>query len=149
VNWFDGEAVLRHQGFVLPSELQWEYGCRGGTKTLWWTGDDAKDLSEQENAGRERGKRLPVGSMTANPFGLFDMSGNLWEWCLDAYSGYGTEQAGDGRRPEPNVGSSIRCLRGGGFGIDPDYAQSGNRSGYSPTIRSGILGLRAARTSSR
>ncbi|MBZ0151285.1 MAG: formylglycine-generating enzyme family protein [Planctomycetes bacterium] len=96
VDWFDSEEVLRHEGLVLPSELRWEYAIRAGTMTIWWTGDAEESVKANENI---RGVELMrVGSKTANGFGLFDMGGNLWEWCLDSLSAYGNERAGDGLR---------------------------------------------------
>ncbi|MBK8096950.1 MAG: SUMF1/EgtB/PvdO family nonheme iron enzyme [Planctomycetes bacterium] len=148
VSWFDSEPVLRRQGLVLPSELQWEYGIRGGTTTLWWTGDDEKGILANENIGRGA-KLLEVGSKSPNPFGLFDMGGNVWEWCFDEYSAYGTERAGDGRQPEPPDGDTYRCYRGGAFGSVPGLARSFFRNVSSPAFRLGYLGLRAARTSPR
>jgi serine/threonine protein kinase/formylglycine-generating enzyme required for sulfatase activity len=147
VNWYTSTATLAKFGLVLPSELQWEYGIRGGKSTRWWTGDEEKAIVAAENI---RGDTLlSVGSKTANPFGLFDMGGNLWEWCWDEYGDYGTERAGDGRRPDPVDGPLLRCLRGGAWGNDPGYAQSGNRNDDDAAFRYNFLGLRPARTSRR
>ncbi|MFN7671576.1 MAG: protein kinase domain-containing protein [Planctomycetota bacterium] len=147
VNWFTCRDTLQRFGLMLPSELQWEYGIRGGTTTDWWTGDDEKALLAAENIGG--GELLPVGSKSANLFGLFDMGGNVWEWCHDEYEDYGTERAGDGRRPEPGTGPLGRCYRGGCFGNDPVFARSGFRSRGEAAIRYGFLGARPARTSRR
>jgi formylglycine-generating enzyme required for sulfatase activity len=146
VNWFDSEQVLRQQGFMLPTEMRWEYACRAGTSTLWWTGDDKASLVERENIGQGASQLLAVGSKRPNKFGLFDMSGNLWEWCLDVSTDYGTEADGDGLRPDPTRASSYRCSRGGYFGFDPLNAQSGFRVYYAPSYRDFSLGLRPART---
>ena len=81
VNWFDSEQVCRQQGFVLPTELRWEYACRAGT-TMWWTGDDKNLRAVIEGSTSV----LAVGSKRPNPFGLFDMGGNVWEWYIDAYT---------------------------------------------------------------
>jgi formylglycine-generating enzyme required for sulfatase activity/serine/threonine protein kinase len=147
VSWFTCRDTLQRFGLMLPSELQWEYGIRGGTTTDWWTGDDEKALLAAENIGG--GELLPVGSKSANLFGLFDMGGNVWEWCHDEYEDYGTERAGDGRRPEPGTGPLGRCYRGGCFGNDPVFARSGFRSRGEAAIRYGFLGARPARTSRR
>jgi len=150
VNWFACRDTLQRFGLMLPSELQWEYGIRGGTTTAWWTGDDEKALLAAENiGGAEDAKLLPVGSKSANPFGLFDMGGNVGEWCYDEIAAYGTERAGDGRRPEPGTGPLLRCYRGGGFVIDSDGARSGNRHDIVATFRNDDLGARPARTSRR
>ncbi len=153
VNWFDCDAAMRHQGLELPSELRWEYAYRAGTTTSWWTDDTEDSLKNKENVGRENLTLLPVGSLEPNKFGLFDMGGNLCEWCRDQRTNYGSEQNGDGLRPSrwqrSRDGASFRIIRGGYFGLDPVYAQSGTRNGISFTDRFGILGLRAARTSSQ
>ena len=112
VSWLDSEEVLRHQGLALPSELQWEYGCRGGTTTPWWTGAEAESLVGKENV---EGHVEPVGHVAANPFGLHDMSGSLREWCLDVDGDYGTERQGDGLRPQLGRTISRHCVRGGGL----------------------------------
>ena len=145
VDWFDSEEVLRHEGLVLPSELRWEYAIRAGTTTRWWTGDTEESVKAKENIDGDR--LMPVGSKAANGFGLFDMGGNLWEWCLDTWSNYGTERAGDGLRPTAGDGSANRCNRGGLFGYDPGSAQSSDRDFFGPSLRSFRLGLRPARTS--
>jgi formylglycine-generating enzyme required for sulfatase activity len=143
VNWFDCEEVLRHAGWVLPSELQWEYGCRARTTTKWWTGATEESLRGNENGGWEgKGVVLPVGSMAPNPFGLFDASGNLWEWCFDWFGEYGTELAGDGVRP--NQGSATRVHRGTCFGGNPFYAQSGRQARSEPTHPDYGCGVRPA-----
>jgi formylglycine-generating enzyme required for sulfatase activity len=131
----------------FPSELQWEYAIRAGTTTTWWTGNDEKGIVAKENIGGDNPRLLPVGSMSPNNFGLFDMGGNLVEWCADDYGAHGTEGAGDGRRPEPPGGSTQRCIVGGDFANHPDLAISGYPRGRSPLWRASILGLRAARTS--
>ena len=146
VSWLDADPGLRRQGLGFPSELQWEYAIRAGTTTTWWAGDDEKDIMAKENIGGGT-RLLPVGSKSPNGFGLFDMGGNLLEWCADEGGAYGTERAGDGRRPEPSNGSSYRCLRGSYFDYDPDFARSGSRGGFAPADRYAVLGLRAARTS--
>jgi serine/threonine protein kinase/formylglycine-generating enzyme required for sulfatase activity len=172
VSWFQCWDTLAQVGLVLPSELQWEYAIRAGTTTAWWTGDDEKALLAAENISRgsklfERigrgsklfenigrgSKLLPVGSRQPNPFGLFDMGGNVLEWCYDEDGDYGSERAGDGRRPDPTYGPLFRCFRGGSFyRPDPDAARSGSRVNYiglGAAFRIGYLGARPARTSRR
>ena len=142
-DWFQCEELLRHQGFVLPTELQWEYGCRGGTTTPWWCGADEKSLEGLENVGSS--SLSAVGSLAANPFGLFDVAGNVVEWCLDEFEEDGTERHGDGLRP-PTGSSSSRVVRGGGFNRDARNARSGLRT-VTPAKRFICLGLRPARAS--
>jgi serine/threonine protein kinase/formylglycine-generating enzyme required for sulfatase activity len=150
VNWYQCRDTLAQVGLVLPSELQWEYAIRAGTTTAWWTGDDEKAVLAAENIGADDAKLLPVGSKQPNPFGLFDMGGNLWEWCYDEYGDYGSERAGDGRRPDPDSDPLHRCYRGGGFDYVPGYARSDFRYDfYDASLRFDGLGARPARTSRR
>ncbi|MEO6593535.1 MAG: SUMF1/EgtB/PvdO family nonheme iron enzyme, partial [Planctomycetota bacterium] len=135
VNWFDCTELLRKHGLVLPSELRWEYACRGGTKTTWWTGATSpwwtgapmKAVAAKENIGRKPSTLLIVGSCAPNPFGLFDIGGNVTEWCLDDYGDYGTERVGDGLRPELEHRTSDGCMRGGNYLSAPSLAPSNVR----------------------
>jgi formylglycine-generating enzyme required for sulfatase activity/serine/threonine protein kinase len=105
VSWNDCTRVLPRLGLTLPSEAQWEYGARAGTTSAWWTGDAPESLRGAANIAdryaREHGSptwntvedwlddgntcHAPIGSYAANAFGLYDVIGNLWEWCLDGY----------------------------------------------------------------
>jgi formylglycine-generating enzyme required for sulfatase activity len=146
VSWLVCRDTLQRFGLALPSELQWEYGIRGGTKTAWWTGNDEKALPAAENIGGADGAALsPVGSGAPNPFGLFDMAGNAWEWCHDEEGDYGTERSGDGRRPEPVGGPLERSCRGGGFVRGPAFARSDSRGAFAATARGGYVGVRPIR----
>ncbi|MFO1031244.1 MAG: bifunctional serine/threonine-protein kinase/formylglycine-generating enzyme family protein [Planctomycetota bacterium] len=142
VNWFDAEEVLRHEGLVLPTELRWEYGIRAGTTTRWWTGASEESIKVGENI---TGYLLPVGSRSANGFGLFDMGGNLWEWCLDPYGYYGSEQAGDGLRAEGMQGSHDRPLRGSSYRGATVDAQSDYQHPCAPSLARANTGIRPAR----
>ena len=90
VSWDDATAFCRwlsnktKQDYALPTEAQWEFACRAGSQTLWSFGDDETELSQHANtAPAHTPLPPPVGQKLANPFGLFDMHGNVDEWCLD------------------------------------------------------------------
>jgi formylglycine-generating enzyme required for sulfatase activity/tRNA A-37 threonylcarbamoyl transferase component Bud32 len=164
VDWTMGERLLRQHGLALPTEAQWEYGCRAGTSTPWWSGPTAANLDGCANVldrhgaqaepgwGRQEGdfddRRVthgPVGSYRPNGFGLYDTHGNVWEWCRDAYGSYETPpRAGDGLRHAGGA-ESFRITRGGGFRGPAGLARSGYRHGGAPTFRFDFIGLRAAR----
>ncbi len=165
VDWVICQELLRRHAMALPTETQWEYGCRAGTTTPWWTGGEATSLAMAANLldllaereypewGRQEGDfgdgwccHAPVASFRPNPFGLFDVHGNVWEWTRDGQHGPGAvPRAGDGLRGDPDS-ASLRVIRGGSFHDAARSARSGFRSGYAPTFRNAILGVRAART---
>ena len=124
----------------LPTEAEWEYACRAGTTTAFNTGDDIKP--EQANFNESRKKQTtPVGSYPANALGLFDMHGNVWEWCADWYGFYPEGAATDPKGPER---SPLRTLRGGSWSRYPRYCRSANRSWLGPDSRDDDIGFRAA-----
>jgi len=148
VNWDEATSILTRYGLVLPTESQWEYACRAGTTTPWWTGTTVASLDGAAHVGMtgespEFGPR-PVNGARPSPFGLHDMHGNVWEWCRDTaitYPGYPRE--GDGlREPIQANGPSIRIYRGAAFDTDPMWARSAFRGSMDPSRRSGGIGVR-------
>lgn len=124
----------------LPSEAMWEYACRAGTQTRWHVGDilTARDAnSRTTNLSCTRA----VGDGTANAFGLYDMHGNVWEWCSDWKETYENRQQTD---PEGPQNGSDRVYRGGGWLISARRCRSANRDGFAPSFRYGNLGFRVA-----
>jgi len=114
VSWDRGR-----DGFRLPTEAEWEYAVRAGTNTLWWPGDDEASLRTAAWIA-ERGSPgiHDVGQKRANPWGLFDVHGNVWEWTWDTWAPYGSEEQGD---------AQVRAVRGGGAWFVADMARSAFR----------------------
>ncbi len=168
VSWSACAETLTRLGLSLPTEEQWEYAARAGTSSAWWTGDDERSLEGAANLADSFCKRnggpsgwafeewlddgytvhAPVGTLDANPFGLHDVCGNVWEWCRDRYGDYwSTAPVGDGASAAG--GSSDRVLRGGGFSNLALEARSSNRATFGPEYASHDLGLRPARSVTR
>jgi len=133
---------LKGKAATLPTEAEWEYACRAGEKGKWCFGDDEKKLSEyawyEENSGD---KTHPVGQKKANAWGLYDMHGNVWEWCEDWYEKYPSEAVTD---PTGPAKGEYRCLRGGCWDFFDGSSRSANRNWDQPTNRYNGVGLRAS-----
>jgi formylglycine-generating enzyme required for sulfatase activity len=166
VSWNDCDELVRQQGWVLPTSAQWECAARGGTATKWSSGDSVADLVGAANIadraaeaanrsfefepGFEDGHVLHarVGSFDPNPFGLFDVHGNVWEWCRDEgyHLGDSVARAGDGLRlGRAGATPTGRISRGGSFAFNAERARSNSTFFDAPTQRDGNLGLRPAR----
>ncbi len=147
VSWEEAQAYCEWAGLVLPTEAQWEYACRAGTTTRYHSGDTEEDLARAGWYRGNSGTRLhAVGEKEANAFGLYDMHGNVWEWCADAWvNNYerAVHQPGDGLRTEP-VGFAFRVLRGGYFSSSARDARSAFRYYGGPGYRDGDVGFRPA-----
>ena len=139
VSWDDAQAFCQWlskktgKTVVLPTEAQWEYACRAGTVTPFHTGETISP--EQANyhgdhvygngkRGIYREKTTPVGSFQPNAWGLYDMHGNVWEWCQDRYGDYGKRATTD---PTGVDAGSLRVLRGGSWNGDPADCRSAFR----------------------
>ena len=168
VSWNDCQSfieTLNGMGlgtFRLPTEAEWEYACRAETDTrfsfgdalecadegdsycaimdeyMWWRGN--RTYGGEQDGSKEVGRKLP------NPWGLYDMHGNLWEWCSDWWEG----PSARGAQVDPQGPStgSYRVLRGGGWGYGAQYCRSASRSGTSPGYRryNYVLGVRVLRS---
>jgi len=128
--------------YRLPSEAEWEYACRAGTRARFSFGDNEGDLSQyawyESNAG---GKTHPEGEKKPNPWGLYDMHGNVWEWCEDTWHDNYQGAPVDGSA-WINSNENNRVLRGGSWGCIPNGVRSADRYGYGPTYRYGRGGIR-------
>jgi formylglycine-generating enzyme required for sulfatase activity len=123
----------------LATEAEWEYSCRAGTTTLFHSGDDEEGLRTVAHIGPGT---APVGSLKPNPWGLYDMHGNVWEWCEDFYGKYGGEKETDPRGPP---GGPVRVYRGGFWGVRPRFCRSAYRTNFAPAFRWDSFGFRLAR----
>jgi formylglycine-generating enzyme required for sulfatase activity len=143
VSWLDAQEFCRRTGFSLPTEAQWEYACRAGTRSRFSFGDDEEDLARhawfEANSGAVT---HPAGMLQPNAFGLHDMHGNVWEWCADAWADY------DGQRSETEGGavreeSQIRrVVRGGAWTTTPGYLRCAARLPFAAGARRTTIGLR-------
>ena len=152
VSWDDCQRFLKKLNekvgggkFSLPTEAQWEYACRAGSTTRYYFGDDESELGDyawyDENSGS---KTHPVGEKKPNAWGLYDMHGNVWEWCQDWYDGgyYAKSPMDD---PTGPATGSYRVGRGGGWFNAARLCRSANRDYFVPGVGSTHLGLRVSR----
>jgi formylglycine-generating enzyme required for sulfatase activity len=166
VSWPMCMEMMSSLGLALPNEAQWECGARAGTATPWWTGEGNHSLVGKVNiadqsyvrAGGPAGSasELPdlddgsvvhcaVGKYDANGFGLHEVAGNVWEWCVDGYDSnfYGKDA---GKDPvSPWTGAAYRVSRGGSFDAAASYVRSAVRYDITPELRAISLGLRPSR----
>jgi formylglycine-generating enzyme required for sulfatase activity len=127
--------------FTLPTEAQWEYACRAGTTTPY-AGDPAEMAWYGDNSG---GKTHPVGTKRPNALGLYDMSGNVYQWCLDWYGKYPGGAVKDWAGPATG---HAHVLRGGAWYYEEAYCRSAYRD-FDPGFIGNILGFRVALVSSK
>ena len=149
VNWNDavefckaltGKERKRDWEFALPTEAQWEYACRAGTtKSYSWGNKITPQLANSKDSGLNN--PVEVGFYSANPWGFFDMHGNVWEWTADFYGAYPRSSVIDPRGP--NKGSS-RVIRGGSWGADVARLRSASRYEDDPSDRTIRRGFRVA-----
>jgi formylglycine-generating enzyme required for sulfatase activity len=167
VSWNDAVAfcewLSKKEGksYRLPTEAQWEYACRAGTTTRYSSGDDPETLAKVGNVADATAKTkfpdwswtiaasdgyvftAPVGKFKPNVFGLYDMHGNVWEWCADWYGNayYAASPADDPKGP---ASGSVRVRRGGGWGSYAGYCRSAGRNDGTPGGRHSNLGFRVS-----
>ncbi|MGZ8294870.1 MAG: bifunctional serine/threonine-protein kinase/formylglycine-generating enzyme family protein [Telluria sp.] len=160
VSWNDAQqyvhwlAAQTGKPYRLPSEAEWEYACRAGTKTAFSFGDtidtslanyDGNYSYNGSLKGVFRGGTTPVGSFAPNPWGLYDMHGNVWEWVQDvAHDTYNGAPA-DARAWEEGGDPGRRILRGGSWLYHPRYLRSALRNSYAAANGNDIVGFRVAR----
>jgi len=163
LTWAEAREMSARVGFTLPTEPQWEYACRAGTTTRWWTGNELPGLQGSANVADValaatwdgnvehepdlddgHAATAPVGSFRPNGFGLYDMIGNVGEWTRDAWTEAPADAApGDGGQPG---GDPVEYpVRGGSFQHLPEECASAMRTPVPRNARAGVLGLRVAR----
>ncbi|MEM9799696.1 MAG: SUMF1/EgtB/PvdO family nonheme iron enzyme [Planctomycetota bacterium] len=164
IQWSEANDLLHRHRLLIPTEAQWEYGCRAGTSTAYFTGPQIPSLQGYCNLLDERAiahtswigssvpwddgyvVHAPVGTFKANPFGLHDAVGNVREWCRDWHGRYELDvDPGDGMRSVRDEGGYGRVVRGGSFMNDTWAARSAERNLIVPTAIEGDRGVRASR----
>jgi formylglycine-generating enzyme required for sulfatase activity len=124
----------------LPTEAEWEYACRAGTTTSYYTGESIEDVKQACWCANNSGGAVhPGGLKIANHFGLFDMHGNVWHWCEGWYGSYSRDAAIDPQGPQQG---NLKVLRGGCCSSDIEFCRSATRESYDPEFHSDIVGFR-------
>jgi formylglycine-generating enzyme required for sulfatase activity len=164
VSWNDAVAfcawLSRKEGgtYDLPTEAEWEYACRAGTLSRFATGEETESLLGAANVADASARRLfpswtttrgadgfvftaPAGRFRPNAWGLYDMHGNVWEWCADWYGLYPRSAVRDPRGPSQGPG---RILRGGSWFGSPRHCRSANRFHQPPSVSNVCFGFRVA-----
>jgi len=151
VSWDDVQEYIRRLNakeggnkYRLPTEAEWEYAARAGSRTRYYWGD-SMDGAYAWYDGNSGSETHPVGQKKPNAFGLYDMTGNVWEWVQDWYDSgyYGRSASND---PIGADSGSSRVLRGGSWVYDGRRCRSSDRSSDTPVRRGSDLGFRLART---
>jgi formylglycine-generating enzyme required for sulfatase activity/class 3 adenylate cyclase len=153
VHWQDAQDYViwlaRHTGhaYRLPSEAEWEYAARAGSQAPFWWGKELKpDQANCDRCGRNPSRQTaPVGSFPPNPFGLFDMHGNVWEWTGDCWNGT-LAGAPSGGEAWTSGQCDLRVLRGGAWGLAQESIRAARRIPGKLDARSGKQGFRVAMT---
>jgi formylglycine-generating enzyme required for sulfatase activity len=156
VSWEDAMEFCRRvsqrsgRSVRLPTEAQWEYACRAGTSTPFNMGRTLpRNMAAygwsytypSNRAGVSPHGSVAVGSFPPNAWGLYDMHGNVWQWCSDWYGDYPAGEVTDPTGPKEG---SLRVLRGGSWNYDPRYCRSACRYWFNPGSRYDYFGFRVA-----
>ena len=157
VSWHDATEFCQKlkektgRNYRLPSEAEWEYACRAGTTTPFHFGAtltsnlanyDCTSIYQSEPKREYREKTTEVGIFPPNAFGLYDMHGNVWEWCLDHWHDNYNGAPTDGSAWLSDNDNNYRLLRGGSWDNSPRSCRSASRARYNPAQRGHIIGLR-------
>ena len=145
VSFTDVQEFIRRVGHVsLPSEAEWEYACRAGSTTKYHFGDDPDLLQEYAWYDKNAGSTThSVAQLKPNTWDLYDMHGNVWEWCQDHWSDTHEGANADGiARSIPNDNTRERVIRGGSWHDYTRNCRAASRSWLTPSNRNGDLGFR-------
>jgi formylglycine-generating enzyme required for sulfatase activity len=154
VSWVDAQEYVKWlsertgESYRLPSEAEWEYAVRGNTSTRYWWGnrfDEGKASCKKCGGPWDRKSPKAVGSFAPNPFGLYDMNGNVWEWVSDCWhnSYAGAPRSGESWQAK---NCRVRVLRGGSWRNDSNYMYSAVRFKYDADVRYLVNGFRVVKT---
>jgi len=154
VSWVDAQRFIQklneNEGTDrqhLPTEAEWEYACRAGTTNVFSFGDDKRQLEEYVwFADNSQSKTHPSGTRKPNPWGLYDMHGNVYEWVEDDYHDNYKNAPDDGSSWVDDPRGTLRVIRGGSWFNDSQYCRSANRYSISPNLRLNFIGFRLARS---
>jgi formylglycine-generating enzyme required for sulfatase activity len=153
LSWDDVQQYIKWLGKVtgkpyrLPTEAEWEYAARGGTATPYWWGQQMrKGNTNCKGCGDPWHEERPenVGTFAANPYGLYDMGGNVWQWVSDCWHSSYKDAPADGHAWDAN-GCDMRVIRGGSWREGADYMLVSTRFKYSESVRQSQNGFRVAK----
>lgn len=148
VSWEDAQEFIRKlnaitgKNYRLPTEAEWEFAARGGNSSYGYKYSGSNNIDNVAwYYGNSGSKTHPVGTKSPNELGIYDMAGNVWEWCQDRYGIY---NSGSQTNPHGPSSGSYRLIRGGSWLNDAWYCRVASRNYYPPGYRNNPLGLRLA-----
>lgn len=154
VSWLDAQEFCKRlskytkRSYRLPTESEWEYACRGNTTSAFFFGDSIVpdvanyDARNDQKKGKYDKKTTPVDNFYPNPFGLYDVHGNVWEWCEDYYANNYIQTPKDGTAYTKGMSNQTRVVRGGSWSLPYEYCRSAKRASYAADSNYSFVGFR-------